>query len=109
MSRRLIRAFFLLLPLAASVATAAADGPAPERARELMNLLRQDCGSCHGMTMKGGLGPALLPENLKDVPDEVLEQIILGGVPETPMPPWHPLLAQGDVAWMVRQLKGGLE
>ena len=36
----------------------------PERQDQLRYLLRQDCGSCHGMTLKGGLGPALLPDNL---------------------------------------------
>ena len=36
-----------------------------QRISELNNLLIQDCGSCHGMTMKGGLGPALTPEVLK--------------------------------------------
>ena len=29
-----------------------------QRSEELRNLLIQDCGSCHGITLKGGLGPA---------------------------------------------------
>ncbi len=109
MPRRLIRALTVAAALAVGALPAAADGPDAEHARELMNLLRQDCGSCHGMTMKGGLGPALLPETLDGVPDETLVRIILDGVPQTPMPPWHPLLEPGDVAWMVRQLKEGLK
>jgi cytochrome c55X len=109
MSRRFTRVLCLTATLVAFAAPAGADGPVPAREKQLTNILRQECGSCHGMTMKGGLGPALLPENLDGVPNEVLVQIILDGVPETPMPPWHPLLAPGDVAWMVRQLKGGLK
>ena len=36
-------------------------GASPDAARraELVTLVRQDCGSCHGLTLKGGLGPAL--------------------------------------------------
>jgi len=80
----------------------------PDRQKSLIHLLRQDCGSCHGMTMKGGLGPGLLPVNLAEKPDETLTGIILDGVPGTPMPPWRPLLAPEEVAWMVKQLKEGL-
>lgn len=109
MPRRFVLALSIAALAAAVAAPAVADGPASAHESELMNLLRQDCGSCHGMTMKGGLGPALLPQNLKDVPDEVLVRIILDGVPETPMPPWHPLIEPQDAAWMVRQLKGGLK
>ena len=53
--------------------------PSVERQQELKHLLKHDCGSCHGMTLKGGLGPALLPENLIDKADEVLKQTILHG------------------------------
>ena len=51
---------------------AAAEGepvaPEAERARELIHIVRQDCGSCHGLTLAGGLGPALTPEVLADRP-----------------------------------------
>ena len=33
----------------------------------LVNLVRQDCGSCHGMTLKGGLGPDIRPDALLGV------------------------------------------
>lgn len=52
------------------------------RKTELLDLVRQDCGSCHGMTMKGGLGRPLLPEQIGQVPSESLAAIILDGVPE---------------------------
>jgi len=76
---------------------------------ELSNLLVQDCGSCHGLTMRGGLGPALLPETLAGKPDELLVATILEGRPGTAMPPWKELLDHDDAAWMVRRLKGGLK
>ncbi len=78
-----------------------------QRKNELTNLVRQDCGSCHGMTMQGGLGKPLLPENLIESTPEELAEIILAGVPGTPMPPWRGLLARGDALWIAAQLKTG--
>ena len=77
------------------------------RQQYLINLLKQDCGSCHGMTLKGGLGPALLPENLREKPDEMLILTILEGRPGTPMPPWKSELSRDDAAWLVKQLRSG--
>ena len=54
-----------------------------------MTLLKHDCGSCHGLTMKGGLGPPLLPDTLAGKDEEALAAIILDGVPGKPMPPWR--------------------
>ena len=36
------------------VPAGAADNPVEPRRGELVNMVRQDCGSCHGLTMKGG-------------------------------------------------------
>ncbi len=74
----------------------------------LMNLLRQDCGSCHGLTMKGGLGPPLLPRTLAGKPDAALVEAILDGRAGTPMPPWRFSLDVEEATWMVRRLKEGL-
>ncbi len=82
--------------------------PGAKRRGELVYLVRQDCGSCHGMTLKGGLGTPLLPENVKDTPVEALVSIILDGVPDTPMPPWRGLLSEVEAGWIARQLKKGL-
>jgi cytochrome c55X len=59
----------------------AAAEPSPARQKELIHLVRQDCGSCHGMTLQGGLGPALLPATLADKPVEGLVATIIGGRP----------------------------
>jgi len=92
----------LLTPLAA----AAADPP-PERARELVRMVRQDCGSCHGLTLKGGLGPPLLPETLREKPAESLRYTVLLGRPGTPMPPWQAFMNEAEADWIVRQLMQG--
>ena len=95
-------------PVVAAGATAAhADGIDPARKTYLSNLLLQDCGSCHGMTMKGGLGPPLLPQSLQDRNDDVLIEAILDGRPGTPMPPWRSELSPEDAAWLVALLRSG--
>jgi len=82
--------------------------PAPARQAEILHRLRHDCGSCHGMTLKGGLGPSLLPDALAGKAIESLTDIILHGVPGTPMPPWKTELSADDASWLARQLKTGV-
>lgn len=96
-------AMLALWPMAAPLAL-----PDAARQAELLHRLRHDCGSCHGLTMKGGLGPALLPDRLAAMPDALLIQIILEGLQGTPMPPWGVELSADEAAWMVRWLKQGL-
>lgn len=98
----------IIAVLALTSAPALAEAISPDRQAGLLHLLRQDCGSCHGMTMKGGLGPGLLPVDLKDKADDVLVTIILEGVHGKPMPPWRPLLSPTEVTWIVKKLKEGL-
>lgn len=78
------------------------------RSAELHNLLLQDCGSCHGMTLKGGLGPALTPQALKDKPREFIELTILNGRSGTPMPPWKDILTRDEIRWLVDVLYTGV-
>ena len=73
----------------------------------LEHLLKHDCGSCHGMTLKGGLGPSLLPESLKNKPDELLYITISEGRPGTPMPPWKSELSPEDINWIIWLLRRG--
>jgi cytochrome c55X len=74
---------------------------------ELVHMVKQDCGSCHGMTLKGGLGPALLPENLKEKSVLFIQNTIFYGRPDTAMPPWQPILSQQEIIWISQQLKQG--
>jgi cytochrome c55X len=69
--------------------------------------VRQDCGSCHGLTLKGGLGPSLLPESLRDKPAQSMEATILFGRPGTAMPPWKNFLNEEEAAWIVQNLQKG--
>ncbi|MFT4908569.1 MAG: cytochrome c55X [Oleispira sp.] len=86
-----------------------ADIPNQQRQQELIHLLKQDCGSCHGMTMKGGLGPALLPENLINKPNHVLVGVIKYGRETLAMPAWDGILNTVEIEWLVAQLKEGID
>lgn len=90
--------FFLSTPLLAAP-------PTSERQQELKNLLKNDCGACHGMTLKGGLGSSLLAEDLKDKSDDFLATTILEGRKGTAMPPWKKFLTEDDAKWMVDLLR----
>jgi len=98
----------LSLSLAALVSFGAFAAPPAERQKELIHRLKHDCGSCHGMTLKGGLGPALLPTAIADKPNEVLVDVILYGLPGTPMPPWGFEIKPDEAAWLVERMKDGL-
>ncbi|WP_300255108.1 cytochrome c [Bradyrhizobium sp.] len=96
----------LALASVGAMAPAAAGETNSDPAR-LANLVRQDCGSCHGLTLKGGLGKPLTPDHLRAWNREQLVSIILDGVPGTPMPPWRPLLSEPEARWIVDRLQQG--
>lgn len=110
-----IRATYLftyLLVSCLALPVAAAGGPGAEtlsqqRQADLVYLLHQDCGSCHGMTLKGGLGPSLLPEALAGKPDTYLRQVISKGVPDKAMPPWENILQPDEIDFLVSYLQQG--
>ena len=105
MTRWMLVSVLSLAGLGAAIA-----GPlSPPRQAELHNLLVQDCGSCHGLTMRGGLGPALLPQNLRDRSREALVDTVLYGRPNTAMPPWNTMLTREEAAWMIDQLRRGID
>jgi len=103
----------LLLALLAPVAPAAAEGasataaPTHERQQALVRMVRQDCGSCHGMRLTGGLGPPLTPQALAERPLEALRSTVLYGRPGTPMPAWRTMLDAADALWIAQQLQAG--
>lgn len=78
------------------------------RQKELLNLVRQDCGSCHGLRLEGGLGLPLTPQALKEKSPEALKQTILYGRGGTPMPPWNPFMTEAEAGWIVEILMKGL-
>jgi len=84
---------------------AVADEPGPQRQQELTNLLKHDCGSCHGLPPKGGLGPSLMPDALAGKDDGFLIATIQNGRPGTAMPPWKNFLTVEETSWLVKQLR----
>jgi cytochrome c55X len=95
------------LLIAANSAAVAADVP-PQRQAELRYLLKHDCGSCHGMRLEGGLGPALTARRLAPYGVDFLALTITQGRPGTPMPPWRPFISEPEAQWLARQLKQGI-
>lgn len=88
------------------VSSAALAGEPPaDRQNALRNLLRHDCGACHGLTLKGGLGPALLPEALAGKSDNFLADTILNGRKGTAMPPWQPFINRDEALWLINVLR----
>ncbi|MBF5006930.1 c-type cytochrome [Diaphorobacter caeni] len=78
-----------------------------ERETALVRMVRQDCGSCHGMQLTGGLGPALTREALVNKPPPWLAAVITHGLPGTPMPPWKALLTDREARWIAERLSQG--
>jgi len=107
-SRAVARAasFWLGTSLALAAGGAAAATPALEEAR-LVRLVRHDCGSCHGLTLNGGLGPALTPGALAGKPADYVREMILHGRNGTAMPPWAPFLSHAEADWIARRLLTG--
>lgn len=97
----------LVLLLCSSAVLAQTAPPSTERQKQLVHLVRQDCGSCHGMTLQGGLGPSLKPQSLQSKPVESLVATIYNGRPGTPMPLWQRFLSEAEARWIVEQLLAG--
>lgn len=102
-----------VVPLAAVLLLISAAGMAnaepvtAQRAADLERLIRHDCGSCHGMSLKGGLGPDLRASRFDSVPQSAIADVILDGVPGTAMPPWRPLLSEAEARWIAAYLAKG--
>lgn len=92
---------------AAAQGAAPEAAPEPERQQQLVRVVRQDCGSCHGMRLTGGLGPALTVDRMADYPLDSLLAVIRHGRPGTPMPGWAPMLSEADARWIAQRLQQG--
>lgn len=100
-----IRRRLLSLPALAGLCLAAQAGELDPA--KLANLVRQDCGSCHGLTLRGGLGKPLTAEHLAQWNHDQLVRIILDGVPGTPMPGWRSIITEAEAFWIARALQQG--
>lgn len=94
-----------LMSLAAA-STDVSDRISSERQAELRNFLEQDCGSCHGLRMAGGLGPPLQAAAIENKPAQFLAATIQLGRPGTAMPPWSAFFSEEESLWLARELKG---
>ncbi|WP_197445833.1 MULTISPECIES: cytochrome c [unclassified Pseudomonas] len=94
-------ASLLLIPAAMAAA------PDAERQAQLEHLLVQDCGSCHGLLLTGGLGPAITRDALAGKPRANLIATVTYGRPGTAMPGWNDLLDEQDILWLVDLLIEG--
>jgi len=81
--------------------------PTPMRQKELIHMVRQECGFCHGLRLTGGLGSPLTAQAMQDKPMESLEAAIRYGIPGTAMPGWEPFLSESETRWIVQNLQQG--
>ncbi len=95
------------LGVAGAVLAQSAPAPSAERQTALVRMVRQDCGSCHGMRLTGGLGPAITPQALEGKPLLSMASTIYGGRPGTPMPGWSAMLTLEEAHWVAQQLAEG--
>ena len=83
----LVMAFSLLMP------TSLQATPSPETEF----LYQQHCASCHGQDRLGGMGPALLPDNLSRLKKPQAEDAIRNGRPATQMPAFADVLGKESI------------
>ncbi|MBF0261511.1 MAG: c-type cytochrome [Magnetococcales bacterium] len=68
---------------------------------EANDQYREHCAQCHHPDRVGGMGPALLPENLERVPKKESAEVIANGRPATQMPPFGDKLSPEEVQALV--------
>ncbi len=105
-SRHVILSVQLLLTATAS---ALSHGQTERSPDELMHLLKQDCGSCHGMRMKGGLGPELTKDKMEQLGVGGIYAVVKYGRPGTAMPPWSAILSDNEIEYIAKQLVKGVQ
>ncbi|HEY9120272.1 MAG TPA: cytochrome D1 domain-containing protein [Marinobacter sp.] len=84
-----------LLILATSLLLSASLQASPDSGTE--TLYQQHCASCHGSDRLGGMGPALLPDNLSRLRKPQAEDTIRNGRPATQMPAFADILDSESV------------
>ena len=65
-------------------------------------LYQQHCASCHGANRLGGMGPALLPENLKRLRQKKASKVIANGRAATQMPAFANKLSENEIQSLVK-------
>ncbi len=62
---------------------------------------RKYCGECHGVDRLGGIGPALLPENLRRLKKDKAAEVIAGGRLGIQMPAFGKILDKAEINGLV--------
>ena len=102
---RLLAKILVGILITVHVGFASADENLSEkRKKELINIVKTDCGACHGTWLRGNLGPPLLPSHLRDKPKSYLVKIIQEGVPGTPMAPLKDILSKSEIEFIAQYL-----
>ena len=72
-------------------------------------LYKQHCASCHGTDRLGGMGPALLPENLKRLRKEKALAVISDGLTATQMPAFKEKLTTKQIQSLISYIYSALD
>ncbi|MBT3483371.1 MAG: secretion protein HlyD, partial [Opitutales bacterium] len=68
----------------------------------IMELYTQNCATCHGQNMEGGLGSSLIDDVWKyGASDDAIAKVIRDGVPEMGMVPWKGVLGEDQIRALV--------
>ncbi len=94
-----LRTGLLSLSMMFSLANISVASTASDEA--VKTLFKQHCASCHGLQRLGGIGPALLPENLKRLKPAKAVKTVANGAPATQMPAFSALLKETEIQQLV--------
>ena len=97
-----------LLSLCALFSIWSAEAALADDADRALVTYQTHCASCHGEDRLGGIGPALLPENLRRLKQAKAAKVIAGGRPATQMPAFGQTLSEPEIAALVGLIYGPL-
>jgi len=93
----MVTKLLLAIPLVLAVFTPARAAEEPDAAR----LYATHCAACHGADRLGGMGPALLPDNLSRLRKTAATTVIEHGRPATQMPAFAKQLGTAEIRTLV--------
>ena len=94
MLRSLVISLLAVSGVAASASALAADS-------DNMQVYKQHCAECHGADRLGGMGPALLPENLRRLRKKMASGVIANGRIASQMPGYGKVLSADQITALV--------
>ena len=84
-----------------AVALVGAAWPAAAEPGDPPALYAEHCAACHGADRLGGMGPAMLPENLSRLRKTAARDVIAKGLPATQMPAFGETLGEDQIEALV--------